>query len=77
MKIDPSILKQLLSQKDDVLWQTVRTIAASGGMNLAESTPSSEEMRRLRTTLSGLGSLDSKEAERIISEWRKRGGGHG
>ena len=77
MKIDPSILKQLLSQKDDVLWQTVRTIAASGGMSLAEATPSPDEMRRLRATLSGLGSLDPKEAEKIISEWRKRGGGHG
>lgn len=76
MKMDPNVLHTLLAGDDATLWQTVRAIAVANGMTLPETPPGEGEMKRLRTTLANLTNVDPKEAERILAEWKKRGG-HG
>lgn len=72
MQFDPNMMKAFLSLDDSTLWQTVRTIAKSNGIDLPEGKPPAAELARLRQTLSGKGSADVNEALRIVKEAQRR-----
>ncbi len=71
MQFDPNMMKAFLALDDNTLWQTVRTIAKSNGIDLPEGQPPAAELARLRQTLSGKGSADVGEALRIVKEAKR------
>ena len=70
MKIDRAKLAELCALSDEELWQTVRGIAAQHGLSLPESTPSGDDMARMRAAVSGT-KLNLSEAAKIINEYRR------
>lgn len=71
MKLDSEAIKKLTESDDGALWQTVRGIASAKGFRLPEATPPKETMERLRSTLSGAGTLSLGEAVRILAAYKK------
>lgn len=71
MKLDRETIQKLAASDDAALWQTVRGIAGKKGIRLPEATPPHATMERLRSTLSGNGTLSLGEAVRVIAEYKK------
>ncbi len=73
MQFDPKTLSAILSQDNDTLWQTIRRVAAEGGIALPPGKPSDADLDRLRQVLAGKGASDVGEAMRIFKQARGRG----
>jgi hypothetical protein len=70
MKIDRAKLEELCALGDEELWRTVRGLAAQHGFNLPESTPSKDEMARMRAAVSGT-KINLAEAAKLLNEYRR------
>ncbi len=64
MKLDKSMLNQMLSLPDDKLWQMIQLISAGSGMKLGDKGPSEESMHKIRAVL---GEVTDSDIERILS----------
>lgn len=74
MNLDAKKLEALTALDDTALWETVRSIAGTHGLSLPESTPSHEELERLRDACRGVGKISMLQAMRIVNDLKRRGG---
>ncbi len=74
MQFQPEILAVLLAQSDEELWRTIKGIAVSGGVRLPRSTPSPEQMKKLRAALGDGTNVNLAEAMRIIERYKNGDG---
>ncbi len=72
MKLDRTIIDELLAMDDDRLWQAVRGFAATKKIHLSEETPPKETMTRLRGIFTGTEKYDLASAVKILSNYRTR-----
>ncbi len=70
MKIDREKIAELCALGDDELWARVREIASAHGLKLPESTPSREDMAKMRDAVSGT-KINIGEAVKIVNEYRR------
>ena len=73
MRIDQEMLNELASLPDKKLWARVTEIAKSHGFNLPKSTPSHQELEKLREIARG-PKLTLGDAVRLVNEYKRRGG---
>lgn len=71
MKLDKGMLKNLLSQDDEALWQSIVSIAKSKGITLPTKTPQPAEMQKLRGVLENPDKIDMITAFRLLNKYRK------
>ena len=77
MHFDPKALEALLSQDNETLWKTISSVAAKNGVPMSKGTPSAEEMKRLRETLTGVGKMRTEDAEVLLKKYKEERGTHG
>lgn len=70
MRIDRERLNALSSLDDGALWLEITKMAKGVGLNLPDSTPKSEDMRKIRSLLSE-GKINPMQAMKILSSYRK------
>ena len=70
MQFDRSMMKRLLSEGDDALWQAVRAAAEENGISLPPGQPSARDMARLRAILAGKGPEDVASAMDVLRRAR-------
>ncbi len=72
MKIDRTLIDELLAMDDARLWQTVRSFASTKKINLSETPPPKETMDRLRGIFTNTEKYDLGAAVKILSNYRTR-----
>ncbi len=77
MHFDPKALEALLSQDDATLWKTISAVAARSGVPMSKNTPSAQEMKKLRETLTGVGKMRTEDAEALLKKYKESGNGNG
>lgn len=75
MQLNRDTLNRLLSQSDDALWKTIRSIAAAAGLKI-DRTPTPSEMQALRAALSGASDRDIKSALDALKAAKESGEQH-
>ncbi|MBO5756004.1 MAG: hypothetical protein J6R89_08120 [Clostridia bacterium] len=70
MHLDPAKMERLLALSDTELWATLRGIAAANGLSLPASTPSHDEMKKLRALFGGNAELSLEQARSIIDGYK-------
>ena len=71
MKLDKSKLDALASLPDDKLWEAIGSIATSHGINLPKSSPSREEIDKLRRALTDLDRMSMIDAMKIVNKYKR------
>lgn len=78
MKIDPALIRELVSLPDDVLWRRIHEMAKAHGIALPEATPPPETLARLRAAVRDNGTLKVAEAASVIGRYvKEQGKGNG
>ena len=72
MQFNKNAIMALLAKSDAELWNTIRSIAMSGGVAVPEAMPGPNDMAKIRAALVGASSDDLANAMRIIDEYRRR-----
>lgn len=72
MKIDKDKLEALCSLSDSEMWSEIVQIGKAHGFTLPSAAPSSEDMRRLRETVSAGSRLNLSAALKIINDYRRK-----
>ena len=70
MNFNMSAMQALLSLPDAGLWEAVREIARAGGITLPATTPSPQEMQKLRSILANGEGMNPEQAKKIINEYK-------
>ena len=72
MKIDKEKLNQIASLPDESLWQIIRALGVSSGIDLSGVSVSREQIAKIRSALSVVTDDDIARAKEIISDSRKK-----
>ncbi|MBP3606531.1 MAG: hypothetical protein J6J66_08055 [Clostridia bacterium] len=72
MKLDPQKLKQLSALSDTELESEIRRMAAEKGLKLPATSPSHEDLEKLRALLSSEGGFGMMGAMRLYNEYRRK-----
>ena len=71
MKIDKTKLNAMLSLSDEQLWEEIRTIAKSKGINMPEKSPTGSELNKVRSALADADKLNLPTAIRLMNDLKK------
>lgn len=71
MQFDNNVMKKLLLESDDALWETIRRVATENGITLPSGQPSAADMAKLRAIMAGKGAKDVGEAMEILRRARQ------
>lgn len=71
MKIDKTKLDAMLALSDDELWNEIRSVAKSKGINMPDKTPSNSELTKVRSALAEADKLSLPSAMRLINELKR------
>ena len=71
MKIDKSKLDALASLPDDKLWEAIASIAGNHGVKIPNSSPSKEELDKLRRALTELDRMSMIDAMKIVNKYKR------
>lgn len=71
MKIDKTKLDAMLNLSDEQLWQEIRSVAKSKGINMPEKAPSGAELNKVRSALSDADKLNLPTAMRLINDLKR------
>ena len=69
MRIDRSKLEAMAALPDDKLWSEIVKIAGKYGFKLPESTPTHEEMQKLREMALG-ANINMADAMRLLNQYK-------
>lgn len=72
MKIDKEKLNQIASLPDESLWQIIRALGVSSGIDLSGVSVSREQIAKIRSALGVVTDDDIARAKEIISDSRKK-----
>lgn len=72
MKIDKEKLNQIASLPDESLWQIIRALGVSSGIDLSGVSVSREQIAKIRSALGVVTDDDISRAKEIISDSRKK-----
>ena len=73
MKLDKSKLIAMASLSDSQLWNEIRAMAASHGVNMPEKQPSKYELDKVRSALMDAEKLSLISAARLVNDLKKGG----
>ena len=71
MNFDSSAIEKLLTLSDSELWTTLRTLASMNNVSLPSTTPSVQEMQKLRALFKNGGGLSAEKAKEIINNYKR------
>lgn len=71
MKIDKTKLDAMLTLSDEQLWEEIRSVAKSKGINMPERTPSNAELNKVRSALADADKLNLPTAIRLINDLKR------
>ena len=71
MKIDKTKLDAMLTLSDEQLWEEIRSVAKSKGINMPERTPSNAELNKVRSALADADKLKLPTAIRLINDLKR------
>lgn len=71
MKIDKTKLDAMLTLSDKELWEQIRSVAKSKGINMPDRTPSETELKKVRSALSEADKLNLTSAMRLINDLKR------
>ena len=72
MKIDKEKLNQIASLPDESLWQIIRALGVSSGIDLSGVSVSREQIAKIRSALGIVTDDDIARAKEIISDSKKK-----
>jgi hypothetical protein len=72
MKIDKEKLNQIASLPDESLWQIIRALGVSSGIDLSGVSVSREQIAKIRSALGVVTDDDIARAKEIISDTNKK-----
>lgn len=72
MKIDKEKLNQIASLPDESLWQIIRALGVSSGIDLSGVSVSREQIAKIRSALGVVTDDDITRAREIISDSKKK-----
>ncbi len=72
MKIDKEKLNQIASLPDESLWQIIRALGVSSGIDLSGVSVSREQIAKIRSALGVVTDDDIARAKEIISDSKKK-----
>lgn len=72
MKIDKEKLNQIASLPDESLWQIIRALGVSSGIDLSGVNVSREQIAKIRSALGVVTDDDITRAREIISDSKKK-----
>ena len=72
MKIDKEKLNQIASLPDESLWQIIRALGVSSGIDLSGVSVSREQIAKIRSALGVVTDDDIARAREIISDSKKK-----
>lgn len=72
MKLDKEKLNQIASLPDESLWQIIRALGVSSGIDLSGVSVSREQIAKIRSALGVVTDDDISRAKEIISDSRKK-----
>ena len=72
MKIDKEKLNQIASLPDESLWQIIRALGVSSGIDLSGVSVSKEQIAKIRSALGVVTDDDIARAKEIISDSKKK-----
>lgn len=72
MRFNKSQLEQLAALPDDKLWEEVVKIAAGFGYSLPHTTPSHQELEKMRSIVRS-DKINPSEALRMVNQYKKTG----
>lgn len=72
MRINKEELKKIAEKSDAELWQTIKEMGKSHGLNLPDAQPSKENLEKIRAVLSGTEKINLGEAARIINSYKNK-----
>lgn len=72
MKIDKEKLNQIASLPDESLWQIIRALGVSSGIDLSGVSVSREQISKIRSALGVVTDNDIARAKEIISDSKKK-----
>jgi hypothetical protein len=72
MKIDKEKLNQIASLPDESLWQIIRALGVSSGIDLSGVSVSREQIAKIRSALGVVTDDDIARAKEIISDSKQK-----
>ena len=72
MKIDKEKLNQIASLPDESLWQIIRALGVSSGIDLSGVSVSREQIAKIRSALDVVTDDDIARAKEIISDSKQK-----